>query len=182
METYDLLYIGLIGIITLALMKSVRKLFTYSEEDKRLKQEGSTAKFRFFSYSWTIKIFSNTLIFWALSQQPAEKAGLYITILAIIYAAYSIILVVKWPAEVLTISPTVLDFRIGNSRELDQIKGVTFEDDRLIIYARDYPKKTRLLRKAHRGNWNDLQTAVYEFISQNPEIGIKGTLPDQTAS
>lgn len=177
METYDLLYIGLIGLCGFMIFRSVKKILAYSAEDKTNRERQDSNKFFFFSFHWVTKVLTNVLIFWALSQQPAEKAGLYIVVLAVLYALYSTLLIIKWPAEVMTIGPEALEFRMGNNRKLDQIKGVTFEEDRLTIHARDYPKKTRLLKRGHRGDWNTLQTAVHEFISQNPEIGIKGSPP-----
>ncbi|GAB5526648.1 MAG: hypothetical protein Roseis2KO_45200 [Roseivirga sp.] len=181
MKTYDLLYIGLIVLSTLMIFRSVKRILVYSAEDKANWKNQDGKRFFFFSYYWTTKVLTNLLIFWALYQQPYEKGGIYIAILAILFACYSTILVIKWPTEVMTISAEALEFRIGNSRKLDQIKGVTFEENRLIIHARDYPKKTRLLKRGHRGDWNSLRTAVYQFVSQNPSIGIKGTPPGKAS-
>lgn len=182
METYHLLYISLIGLCSFVIFRSVKGILAYSADDKTSREKQDRTKFFFFSFHWVTKVLTNILIFWALYQQPYEKGGIYIAILAILYAGYSTILIIKWPAEVMTISPEALEFRLGNTRKLDQIKGVTFEEDRLIIHASDYPKKTKLLKRGHQGDWNTLSTAVYEFISQNPAIGIKGSPPSQTAS
>ncbi len=182
METYDLLYIGLIALSTFMIFRSVKAILAYNTEDKAIQETQDGTRFFFFSFHWVTKVLTNSLIFWALYQQPLEKGGIYIAILAMLYACYSTVLIIKWPAEVMTISPDTLEFRLGNARKLDQIKGVTFEEDRLIIHASDYPKKTKLLKRGHRGDWNSLRTAVYKFVSQNPAIGIKGTPPGQAAS
>lgn len=175
METYDLLYICLIGIILFAMIRDVGKHLKLRAEEKSFTAERDKTRFFFLSYHSLTKIISNASFIWLLSLQPLEKSGVYVIILASLCIIYSFFLITKWPAEIMTIDSKSLHFRFRKSRSLEQIKGIVLKEKMLIIYANDYPKKTKLLKQRYKGDWQVLASAIVEFTSQNPDIVIKDT-------
>lgn len=173
METYDLLYIGLIGIILFAMIRDVNKQLKFHEKEKAINTERDTTRFFFFSYHSLTKIISNAIFIWLLSLQPFDKGGVYIITLISLIVLYSIILAYKWPSEIVTIESKLVHFRFRKSRSLEEIKGVVLKEKMLVIYAKDYPKKTKLYKSRYKGDWELLTSAILEFTSQSPDIEIK---------
>lgn len=173
METYDLIYIGLTGLVIFTLIRGGIRLIKYKTEEKRIGDEQDKTSFLFFSYNWVDNIIRNILILWILWRQPIDNGEIYPIVLMVIFAVYSTLMIIQWPAEVMTIGTDSLDFRLGHSRNLKEIKAVTIEQDRLVIFAKNHPKKTKLIKSRFKGNWDTLQSAIVDFVSQNPEIEVK---------
>ncbi|MCE7997108.1 MAG: hypothetical protein HEP71_34430 [Roseivirga sp.] len=177
METYDLLYIGLSGLVIFILIREAIRLFRYKTEEKSIEGGSDKTNFLFFSYSWVDNIIRNILILWILWRQPLDNGQVYPLLLMVVFASYTVLIIIKWPSEVMTIGTDSLEFRLGKSRSLSDIKAVTIEQDRLVIYAKNHPKKTKLIKSRFKGDWELLESSIINFVSQNPEIEIKGTAP-----
>ncbi len=172
METYDLIYIALIILTSLIIVKSGIRLFRYREEEVDISQNPENG-FLFTSYESLNQLFYWGITMWLLSQQPLEKSSVYIILLISVFTIHAIVLLIRWPGEILTIEQDRLNFRFGNSRRLDEIKGVTVAHDHVVIHAKNFPKKTRFLKSRCKSDWDHLNAAVLEFVAQNPDIEIR---------
>lgn len=182
MEIYDLIYIGLCSLVIFIFTREGIRLFKYKTEEKSIGDEKNKINFLFFSYSWVDNIIRNILILWIIWRQPSDNGEIYPLLLMIVFAVYSILMIIKWPAEVMTIGTNSLDFRLGHSRNLKEIKAVTIEQDRLVIFAKNHPKKTKLIKSRFKGDWEALQSAIVDFVSQNPEIEVKSKESEHSTS